>query len=142
MQRQLHSGFTKTRRDHAKETAEDYVEAISDIVHEHGECRVKNLVANMGVSHVTVTRIVSRLQNEGLVMTEPYHPIRLTAAGEQMAAKSRQRHQIVFAFLKAIGVPEDAAARDAEGIEHHCGTHTLQCMTTIAIEHGYIDPAQ
>ena len=33
----------RTRRDHATETAEDYVEAIADIVDEHGSCRVVDL---------------------------------------------------------------------------------------------------
>jgi DtxR family manganese transport transcriptional regulator len=110
------------------ETAEDYAEAVSDIVHRHGVCRVKDLVAHMGVSHVTVTRIVARLEQEGLVETAPYRPIRLTAAGEQLAAKSRQRHQLVLSFLLALGVPEEEAHRDTEGIEHHVGVATLQRM--------------
>ena len=58
------SSYEKVRRDHAVETAEDYVEAISDILHAEGECRVKDLASHMGVSHVTVTRIVSRLRSE------------------------------------------------------------------------------
>ena len=110
------------------ETAEDYAEAVSDILHRHGVCRVKDLVAHMGVSHVTVTRIVSRLEQEGLVETAPYRPIRLTAEGERLAAQSRQRHQTVLAFLLALGVPEDEAQRDTEGIEHHVGAVTLQRM--------------
>jgi DtxR family manganese transport transcriptional regulator len=110
------------------ETAEDYAEAVSDILHRHGMCRVKDLAAHMGVSHVTVTRIVARLKQEGLVETAPYRPIRLTAEGERLAAQSRKRHQIVFAFLLALGVPEEEAQRDTEGIEHHVGGATLQRM--------------
>ena len=128
--------FEKVRRDHALETAEDYVEAISDIVHRQGECRVKHLAQHMGVSHVTVTRIVARLREEELLETAPYRPIRLTAKGERLAAQSRRRHEIVFTFLRALGVPEEEATRDAEGIEHHVGKRTLQCMRRIAEEHG------
>src|SRR3954468_15244635 len=90
------SSFRKVRTDHATETAEDYVEAVSDILHRQGECRVKDLVQHMGVTHVTVTRVISRLQDEQLVVTEPYRPIRLTAEGERLAAASRRRHEIVF----------------------------------------------
>ena len=42
--------FDKVRRDHATETAEDYVEAISDIVHGAGECRVKDLAGSTAPS--------------------------------------------------------------------------------------------
>jgi DtxR family manganese transport transcriptional regulator len=122
------ASYVKVRADHASETAQDYVEAISDILHRHGECRVKDLSRHLGVSHVTVSRIVSRLQEEELVDTEPYRPIRLTAKGERLAASTRQRHQTVLAFLLALGVSETDAHRDAEGIEHHVGSATLQAM--------------
>jgi DtxR family manganese transport transcriptional regulator len=120
--------FRKVRADHAMETAQDYVEAVSDILHRHGECRVKDLAEYLGVSHVTVSRIITRLQDEDLVETSPYRPIRLTATGERLAAATRQRHETVLAFLRAIGVPEADAARDAEGIEHHVGQATLNAM--------------
>jgi DtxR family manganese transport transcriptional regulator len=121
-------GFRKVRADHAEETAQDYVEAVSDIVHRQGECRVKDLAEHMGVSHVTVSRIISRLLDEQYVETEPYRPIRLTARGERLAAESRRRHEIVFRFLVALGVPEHEAGPDAEGMEHHVGDVTLQRM--------------
>jgi DtxR family manganese transport transcriptional regulator len=123
--------FMKVRADHASETAQDYVEAVSDIVHRRGECRVKDLAGHLGVSHVTVCRIINRLQDEELVDTEPYRPIRLTAKGERLAALTRQRHEIVLAFLASIGVPEADARRDAEGIEHHVGEATLAAMRAV-----------
>jgi DtxR family manganese transport transcriptional regulator len=129
------SRFEKVRNDHRTETAEDYIEAIADIVHARGECRVRDLAELMGVSHVTVSRIVTRLEDEGLVDRQPYHPIRLTAAGEHMAAESRRRHRVVHEFLRAIGVPEADARRDAEGIEHHVGETTLQAMQRIIDQH-------
>ena len=135
MVRRPSAPFEKVRRDHAMETAEDYVEAVSDILHRHGVCRVKDLVAQMGVSHVTVTRIVARLAQEGLIETAPYRPIRLTAAGEQLAAQSRRRHQIVLSFLLALGVPDEEAHRDTEGIEHHVGAATLQRMAAFVETH-------
>ncbi len=120
--------FRKARADHATETAQDYVEAVSDIVRNQGECRVKDLSELLGVSHVTVSRAVARFQQQRLITTEPYRPIRLTAKGEQLAAESRRRHEIVLAFLEAIGVPKRDSRRDAEGIEHHVGQVTLRCM--------------
>ncbi len=120
--------YHKVRTDHATETAQDYVEAVSDIVHKKGECRVKDLSELLGVSHVTVSRAVARFQQQRLITTEPYRPIRLTAKGERLAAETRRRHEIVLAFLEAIGVPKRESLRDAEGIEHHVGQITLRCM--------------
>ena len=120
--------FSKVRADHASETAQDYVEAVSDIVHRQGVCRVKDLAAHMGVSHVTVSRIIARLLEERFVETAPHRPIRLTAHGERLAAESRRRHEVVLKFLRAIGVPQAEAGPDAEGIEHHVGPETLECM--------------
>jgi DtxR family manganese transport transcriptional regulator len=137
MARPRAAAFDKVRRDHATETAEDYVEAVSDIVHRDGRCRVKDLATHMGVSHVTVTRIVSRLQESGLLETEPYRPIRLTAAGERLAARARRRHDVVYRFLLALGVPDEDARRDAEGIEHHVGDVTLDRMSKFVSKYDH-----
>jgi DtxR family transcriptional regulator, manganese transport regulator len=131
-----HSGrFRGTRAAHRDETAEDYVEAVAQLVAERGEARVKDLAVMMGVSHVTVTRIVSRLQKEGLLRTEPYRPISLTAEGRRLAERSRRRHETVLAFLLAIGVPRKQAEVDAEGIEHHVSDATVRAMKRV-IEGG------
>ena len=118
--------YQRTRRDHATETAEDYVEAIAEISETRGLCRIVDLARQFGVSHVTVTRIVTRLQSEGWVTTEPYRPVKLTQKGARLAAESRQRHEIVYKFLLAIGVKPEIAAIDAEGIEHHVSPKTLE----------------
>ena len=118
----------RTRDDHAAETAEDYVEAVEELAEQTGRCRLIDLARHFGVSHVTVNKIITRLQREGLVETEPYGPISLTASGQQLAQTSRRRHQIVYDFLLAIGVSECAAEIDAEGIEHHVGPETLACL--------------
>ncbi len=115
----------RTRRDHATETAEDYVEAIADVIGQTGTCRVADLARRFAVTHVTVTRTISRLQSEGLVETEPYRPVRLTAKGRRLAEKSRRRHDLVVQFLIALGVGPETAAIDAEGIEHHVSAATL-----------------
>jgi len=126
----------RTRRDHATETAEDYVEAIADVEEQAGTCRVRDLTEHFGVSHVTVTRTIARLQSKGLVKTAPYRPIELTAEGRKLATQSRKRHEIVYRFLLSIGVDEKTAAIDAEGIEHHVSPQTLAKFQEIADREG------
>lgn len=118
----------RTRSDHAQETAEDYVEAIDELMTENGRCRVVDLARRFDVSHVTVTKVIARLKREGLVNSKRYGPLELTDEGRQLAAKSRRQHEIVFDFLRAIGVSERVAAIDAEGIEHHVSRQTLECF--------------
>jgi DtxR family transcriptional regulator, manganese transport regulator len=124
--------FRTTRAAHKDETAEDYVEAIDQIAASHPEVRVRDLAELMGVSHVTVTRIVARLAEKGFLKTEPYRPIILTAKGRKLAAQMRERHEVVLGFLKAIGVPDRQAEIDAEGIEHHVSEATIRAMKRAA----------
>lgn len=114
-----------TRREHASETAEDYVEAIADLVATQGEARVVDLARRLGVTHVTVNRTLARLQREGFVRSQPYRSIFLTDAGSELAAACQHRHTIVVNFLLALGVPRKTAEIDAEGIEHHVSPATL-----------------
>lgn len=116
------------RRDHATELAEDYVEAIAEIYERQGECRLKEIAKHFAVSHVTANRTVARLKRDGLVTHEPYGPIHLTPAGKRLAEKSRKRHEIVVGFLIALGVSDETAKMDAEGIEHHVSQETLKQM--------------
>jgi DtxR family transcriptional regulator, manganese transport regulator len=122
--------FRGTRAAHRDETAEDYVEAIAQLIDERGEARVRDLAKIMGVSHVTVTRIVGRLQEmrPALVETEPYRPITLTREGRRMAERARERHEVVLSFLRSIGVPRRQAEIDTEGIEHHVSDATIRAM--------------
>lgn len=123
--------YRRTRRDHSTETAEDYVEAIDDTISELGRCRVVDLADRFGVSHVTVTKIIKRLQRDGFVETEPYGPITLSHRGKRLADASRQRHETVYRFLLAIGVSQRTAAVDSEGIEHHVSAETLEKLKIV-----------
>ena len=43
----------------------------------------------------------------------------------KLAQASRKKHQVVRDFLIAIGVNDDVAEQDAEGVEHHVSEQTL-----------------
>jgi DtxR family manganese transport transcriptional regulator len=117
--------FRRSRRDRANEVAQDYVEAIADLSDSLGEARVVDLARRLGVTHVTVNRTLSRLQQAGYVNTRPYRSIFLTDAGRRLAAECKRRHETVVAFLRSLGIPEKISEMDAEGIEHHVSPETL-----------------
>lgn len=134
--------FRDTRAAHEDETAEDYCEAIAQFTREHGHARVRDLARFMGVSHVTVIRIVKRLEKAGLLATEPYKPITLTPEGRKIAERTGRRHAVVLEFLLKIGVPPAHAQIDAEGIEHHVSEQTIRALKRVLVTLGAESPTE
>ena len=128
------AAFVQVRHQHASETAQDYVEAVADLIEEHGEARAVDLARKLGVTHVTVSQTVTRLQKSGLIQSQPYRSIFLTDEGRNLAAKCKARHRVIVEFLKKLGVSGETAMHDAEGIEHHVSDETLAVMEKFVLE--------
>ena len=126
--------FGRTRSDHRNEIAEDYVELIADLIEAQGEARAVDLANRLGVTNATVNNTISRLQRDGLVHSEPYRSIFLTSEGRDLADHCRRRHLIVYRFLRSLGVGEEVARLDAEGIEHHVSDETLAAFDRLLRE--------
>ena len=130
------AAFQRIRADHQSELAEDYVELIADLIDERGEARGTDVAMRLGVANATVVKTLKRLQDLGLVTQEPYRAIFLTGGGWKMAEDGRRKHKIVEAFLLALGVGEETARIDAEGIEHHVSEETLRAMARFLARKG------
>lgn len=122
-------GFGRAREARAAAVIEDYAELIDDLVRERGAARATEIARRLGVSHVTAVKAVARLEREGFAVAEPYRGVRLTPAGQALAARTRARHQLVLDMLLALGVPEADARADAEGMEHYVSAATLAAFT-------------
>jgi len=120
--------FSQARSAQAVALLEDYVEMIGDLIAEHGEARITDIAARMGVTHPTATKAVGRLKRAGLAMSRPYRGVFLTEAGAELAERVRARHRVVVGLLIAVGVPPETAELDAEGMEHHVSEVTLQAF--------------
>lgn len=119
------SGFEAARAARQSEVVEDYVELIAELIRQNGAARPVEIAERLGVTQPTVSKTLTRLKREGLILHEPYRSIRLTDEGRRLAEACRKRHRIVVDFLVALGVPPDVAEQDAEGIEHHVSEETL-----------------
>lgn len=117
--------FEQVRNARNTETAEDYTEMIADLIRESGEARAVDLAKHFGVTGPTVNSIIRRLVREELVISKPYRSIFLTEKGQTLADYCKKRHEIVYNFLIKIGVNSETAKNDAEGLEHHVSTETL-----------------
>jgi len=125
------ANFQRVREVHQAELAEDYVELIANLNESLGEARAVDIAQRLGVAHPTVVKTIARLRREGLVSSQPYRAIFLTEKGKELAARSRRRHEVVVGFLRAIGISEGTAQRDAEGIEHHVSDETLAAFERV-----------
>lgn len=120
--------FIATRQHHLLETAEDYTEMVADLIASKGQARTCDIAKRMGISHVTALKTIRRLQDKGYLETSMHKPITLTSKGEELAVFSKKKHQVLMDFLTKLGVPEDIAAIDVEGMEHHVSHTTLEVL--------------
>ena len=120
--------FKATRRQHFEEAAEDYTELVADLIDKNGEARTCAIADHLGISHVTALRTIKRLQSSGYLTTSPHRPVELTVKGRKLAAYCKHRHQVLLSFFARIGIPEDVAQIDVEGVEHHISKTSLAAI--------------
>ncbi|MGB2714856.1 MAG: iron dependent repressor, metal binding and dimerization domain protein [Vicinamibacterales bacterium] len=77
------------------------------------------LASSLGVVPGTATTMVKALAESGLVRYEPYVGVRLTRAGERLAALVLRRHRLIELFLvKVMGMSWTEVHDEAENLEH------------------------
>src|SRR5690625_5176357 len=96
----------RVRRQHSDELAEDYVEAIHELLKKSGTARVVDLTKVFGVSHVSVIRALARFEKRDMLRRCPDEGIVLTERGTEWAIEAAERHSLVVDFLCGIGVSE------------------------------------
>jgi DtxR family Mn-dependent transcriptional regulator len=118
------SAEAHTRRDRGganTEAVEDYAKTIYALAaRESGPVGTSALATMLGVSPGTVTSMLKRMAEGGLVAYEPYHGVRLTAAGERVALEVIRHHRLLESYLaEALGMPWDQVHAEAEVLEHY-----------------------
>ena len=77
------------------------------------------LASALGVVPGTATTMVKALAEAGLVRYEPYAGVRLTHAGEKLAARVLRRHRLIELFLvQFMGMSWTEVHDEAEHLEH------------------------
>ncbi|HYJ02620.1 MAG TPA: transcriptional regulator MntR [Nitrososphaeraceae archaeon] len=122
--RDAHTG--KKENEDRTDRMEDYLEVIYELVEQKGYATTIDISQYLNVSSPSVTKMVKRLDETGYLKYEKYRGICLTQQGIDVAMNIHQRHSLLAEFLKIIGVDEDIANKDAEGIEHHLHPQTLK----------------
>lgn len=113
---------------------EDYLEKIHELIDEKGYARVADIADSFGIARPSVSNMVRRLDEKGLVKHVKYRGMTLTAEGERLARRIMKRHEILSEFLGLLGIDGETAYRDVEGMEHHISSGTLRGIEQIIAE--------
>ena len=105
---------------------EDYLEVIYELINKRGYATQTDISESLNVSSPSVTKMLKRLDESKYLIYEKYRGINLTQEGIEVAENIHEKHGLLSEFFKMIGVDEDVANIDAEGIEHHLHPQTLK----------------
>ncbi|HVW47909.1 MAG TPA: metal-dependent transcriptional regulator [Solirubrobacterales bacterium] len=110
--------------------AEDYLKAIYSLTRgDRGAASTTDLAARLGVSAGSVSTMVKRLDDAGLVSHAPYRGVGLTAEGERLALGVIRRHRLLEAFLtSSLGIPWDEVHGYAEELEHAASDELIEVI--------------
>ncbi|MBA3046457.1 MAG: metal-dependent transcriptional regulator [Candidatus Thermoplasmatota archaeon] len=100
-------------------TKEEYIETIYAILKIGKRASTGQIAERMGIRPPSVTQMLAKLQDEGLVNYEPYLGARLTPMGQKLARGLIERHRVIADFLVILGIDYEIAEKDACVIEHH-----------------------
>lgn len=84
----------------------------------------------MNVRPSSTTKVVQRLCELGLVDYQRYGIIQLTKDGKSIGEFLLERHEIIEAFLRNIGV-KDTLLKDTELIEHDVSLSALEAIDSL-----------
>ena len=132
--------MVRSRPDELTGPVEDYLKAVYDIELAGGAATTSDLAARLGVAPASVSGMVRRLADQGLLEHERYRGVRLTTAGRRAALMTLRRHRVIEAYLtQALGYPWDRVHDEAERLEHAASDELIDRMAQ-AIGEPAFDP--
>ncbi|GAB3532723.1 manganese-binding transcriptional regulator MntR [Arthrobacter tecti] len=101
-------------------SVQDYVKTIYALSEWHdAPVTSSRLAARLGVANSSVSEMIRKLDDLGLVRHEPYRPVELTAGGHRLALAMVRRHRLLETFLvRELGYRWDEVHDEAELLEH------------------------
>ena len=114
------------KKEDRTDRMEDYLEVIYELIQEKGYATTVDISSYLNVSSPSVTKMMQKLDETGYLKYEKYRGIKLTNEGIRIARNIRNRHGLLAEFFMLIGIDEETANNDAEGIEHHLHPETMK----------------
>jgi DtxR family transcriptional regulator, Mn-dependent transcriptional regulator len=99
---------------------QDYAKAVYALEERKGGAVSTNdLAERLGLTAGSVSAMLRKLSDLGLVEHQPYRGVRLTARGREVALEVLRHHRLLELFLaEELGMPWDRVHAEAEVLEH------------------------
>ncbi|MBR6984553.1 MAG: metal-dependent transcriptional regulator [Ruminococcus sp.] len=107
------------------EAVENYLETILILSKAQPDVHAIDICSYLGYSRPTVSIILKKMKDEGLVNVDSDNHITLTDAGRSVAVRIYDRHETLSAFFMLLGVSKDVALEDACKVEHDLSDETF-----------------
>ena len=128
------------RREALTAPVEDYLKAIYAIGKGTGPAATNEIAQRLDLAPASVSGMVRRLADQGLLAYERYHGVKLTESGRRAALRTLRRHRVIEAYLaKALGYPWDRVHDEAERLEHAVSDELVDRMAA-TIGEPEVDP--
>ena len=106
-------------RSAATRAQEDYLKALYNLRGDRRRVPTGELAQRLGISSPSVSEMVGRLVEHGLVTHDRYHGQRLTEEGRRVALELVRHHRLLEMFLvQMLGYSWDEVHDEAERLEH------------------------
>jgi DtxR family transcriptional regulator, Mn-dependent transcriptional regulator len=103
------------------EAIQDYAKAIYALQRRGDDHPVatNDLAERLGVTPASVSAMLKKLAERGLVEHVPYKGVALTETGQRVALEVMRHHRLLELYLaEHLGVPWDRVHKEAEALEH------------------------
>jgi DtxR family Mn-dependent transcriptional regulator len=121
-------------------SVEDYLKAIYQLSPEGRPASTSDIAHLLALSPPSVTGMVKRLSEHGLLEHVPYRGVQLTEDGRRAALRMVRRHRLIEAYLvEFLGYSWDTVHDEAERLEHAVSDTLVERMAT-ALGNPEVDP--
>src|SRR3954465_740500 len=106
------------KREPLTAPVEDYLKAIYALGKGSGAAATNEIAQRLDLAPASVSGMVRRLADQGLLAYERYHGVKLTESGRRAALRTLRRHRVIEAYLaQALGYGGDRVHEEAERLE-------------------------
>ena len=121
-------------------SVEDYLKAIYNLSPEGRPASTSDIAHRLELSAPSVSGMVKRLSEQGLLEHVPYKGVQLTTEGRRAALRMIRRHRIIETYLvDRLGYTWDTVHAEAERLEHAVSDALIQRMAD-ALGNPHADP--
>ena len=121
-------------------SVEDYLKAIYRLSPRGRTASTSEIAQRLELSPASVSGMVKRLSEHGLLEHVPYKGVQLTADGRRAALRMLRRHRLIEAYLVAfLGYSWDTVHDEAERLEHAVSDTLVERMAAV-LGNPTVDP--